>query len=248
VNHYLHYASEHLALGKITIGDHAEATKLFGLQVNWDIVWSTLLAGAFVIWLGLRMAKRATSGVPSKLQLFYEMVTEQIRELTDSVIGPEGRQFVPLALTLFLFILVCNWIEVIPSGHGPDWLPAPTSDINLPLAMALTVFVWSNAKAFKNRGFVGYWKHFAQPYGLMTPINLIEEITKPVTMTFRLFGNIFAGGLMVFVMVALLPPYVYFFPEMGWKLFDMFIGAIQAFIFALLTIMYMGMAMSKEGH
>ena len=82
----------------------------------------------------------------------------------------------------------------------------------------------------------------------MLPINIIEEITKPITLTFRLFGNVFAGGLMVSVMVALLPGYIYPPFEFGWKLFDMFIGAIQAFIFALLTIIYFGMALDTGEH
>lgn len=232
-----------LASTAITVGDHAKTTKLFGLTIDLDIVWATLIAAAVVLGLGFTMARKATAGVPGKLQLFYETVVLQIQDLTDSVMGPAGREFVPLALALFLFILVCNWIGVIPSGHNPEWLPQPTSDVNLPLAMALTVWLWSIGKGIRTRGLRHYGGHFLKPYAVMLPINIIEEITKPITLTFRLFGNVFAGALMVAVIAALLPIYVVPFGELVLKPFELFIGFIQAFIFALLTIMYFGMAM-----
>ena len=99
-------------------------------------------------------------------------------------------------------------------------------------------------ESIRARGIKGYLKHYTQPYAAMTPINIIEEITKPITLTFRLFGNIFSGGLMVIVMASLLPWFASFFGQMIWKPFDLFIGAIQAFIFALLALIYFGMAMS----
>ena len=98
----------------------------------------------------------------------------------------------------------------------------------------------------KARGLGGYFKHYAQPYAALTPINIIEEITKPITLTFRLFGNMFAGVLMIAVIVTLIPLYASWIGVLIWKPFDeLFIGAIQAFIFALLTIMYLGMGMSQ---
>ena len=127
---------------EITIGEHAKTVQVFGLTIDLDVVWATLLAGAIVLTLGFMMRARVTSGVPGKLQLFWETVVEQVRELTDSAIGPQGRKFVPLAVALFLFILMCNWLEVIPSGHNPEWLTPPTADVNLPLAMALRSSHW----------------------------------------------------------------------------------------------------------
>jgi F-type H+-transporting ATPase subunit a len=237
-----------LEAGKITVGDHAETARVFGLTIDLDVVWSSVIAGAVVLTLGFIMRAKATSGVPGKLQLFWETVVEQIQELSDSAIGPEGRKFVPLAVAIFLFILVCNWIEIIPSGHNPEWLPAPTADVNLPLAMALTVILLVHYNSVKARGFKGYVRHYFQPYAVLFPINVIEEITKPITLTFRLFGNLFSGGLMVAVIAALLPIYVVPVGELVWKPFDMFVGLIQAFIFALLTIMYLGMGMAADEH
>ena len=232
----------------IDVGGHAKTANWFGLTVSLDIVWSTLIAAAIVLTLGFVMRARATSGVPGKLQLFWETMVEQVSDIAESSLGPEGRRFVPLALSLFIFILVCNWIEVIPSGHNPEWLPAPTSDVNLPLAMALTVIALVHYNSIKARGIKKYFKHYTQPYAVMLPINIIEEITKPITLTFRLFGNLFASVLMVTVLTALLPIWAVPFGELPWKIFAMAIGAIQAFIFALLTIIYLSIGMGAGEH
>ena len=156
---------------------------------------------AIFLFLGFRMRSKVTDGVPGKLQLFWEIIVEQVSDLAESAIGPKGRRFVPLGVTLFLFILICNWIGFIPSAMHPgasgEILPAPTGDVNLPLAMALIVIVWVHVESVQARGFRGYFKHYAQPYAALTPINIIEEITKPITLTFRLFGNIFSGVLMI---------------------------------------------------
>jgi F-type H+-transporting ATPase subunit a len=241
-NHFI------LASGNITIGDHHGVVRVGGLTIYLDVVWTTLIAAAIVLGLGLLMRRKATSGVPGKLQLLWELIVEQVSDLAASAIGPQGAPFVGLGVTVGLFILVCNWLAFVPSGD-PGFLAPPTGDVNLPLALALIVFVLQHYNSVKARGVGGYFKHYAQPYAALTPINIIEEITKPITLTFRLFGNIFSGVLMIAVIVTLIPPYASWIGLLVWKPFDeLFIGAIQAFIFALLTIMYMGMGMSKETH
>jgi len=237
-----------LASGNITIGEHHGVVHVAGLTIDLDVVWTTLIAAAIVLGLGLRMRAKATSGVPGKLQLFWETVVEQVSDLAESAIGPEGRPFVGLGVTIGLFILVCNWIAFIPSGD-PGFLAPPTGDVNLPLALALIVFFTVHYNSVKVRGVKGYFKHYAQPYAALTPINIIEEITKPITLTFRLFGNIFSGVLMITVIVTLIPPFASWIGLLVWKPFDeLFIGAIQAFIFALLTIMYLGQGMARDDH
>jgi F-type H+-transporting ATPase subunit a len=238
------------AAKKIAVGDHPMIS-LFGLKVDGDIVASTLLAALVFLALGFAMRRRVTDGVPGKLQLIYEIiVVDIVGNLAESAIGPKYRRFVPVGVTLFLFILISNWLSLLPTALHPggsfELLPPPTSDVNLPLAMALMVIVWVHVESFRARGIGGYFRHYRQPYVALTPINVIEEITKPITMTFRLFGNMFSGGLMVLVMTTLLPIYVVPVGEIVWKPFDLFIGAIQAYIFMLLTILYFGMAMSHE--
>jgi F-type H+-transporting ATPase subunit a len=244
----------------ISVGEHVQR-KVLGLTLNMDIVWATLIAGAIVITLGLVLRSKATSGVPGKFQLLWEMAVGAVQTQVEDSIGPRGAKVVPLALTLFIFIFTCNLFEVLGIGSKFDFLPAPTSDINLPLAMALYVIVMVHRAAVKNRGVVGYLKHYvSQPFSpKLFPVNMfmnvIEELVKPVTLTLRLFGNLFAGGLMLSLLAALViwklgpapigailsVPFTVL-----WKTFDMAIGAIQAFIFALLTILYFDSAMVEE--
>jgi F-type H+-transporting ATPase subunit a len=241
-------------LGAIEVGHHPFA-HLFGLTIDIDIVASSILAAAIVLGLFFAAANKAkkNDGVPGKLQLSFEILIEQIGELAESAIGKKHyKRFMPLSLTIFLFILVSNWLGALPAImvniHDAEYelLPPPTSDVNLPLAMAMVVIVWVNFESIRARGVGGYAAHFFQPFKALAPINLIEEIIKPVTMTFRLFGNMFSGLLMIMVMTTLLPIYALPFGELIWKPFDMGIGVIQAFIFMLLTILYFGMAMSHH--
>ena len=186
--------------------------------------------------------------MPGKLQLFFETTVDQVNQLVDSTVGPAGKRIVPLALALFLFILTADWLEVIPSSPrgGTEYLPSPTANVNLTYAMALIVIVIVHAASIRARGLRGYVKHYFQPFPFFFPINVIEEITKPITLALRLFGNLFAGTLMLLLIAALLPVFIVPVADVAWKLFDMFIGFIQAFIFALLTIVYYGMATTVD--
>jgi F-type H+-transporting ATPase subunit a len=119
--------------------------------------------------------------------------------------------------------------------------------VNLPLALALIVIFLVHYNSVKKLGRRGYLQHYKGAYAALTPINVIEEITKPITLTFRLFGNIFSGALMITVIVTLIPAYASWIGLAIWKPFDeLFIGAIQAYIFGLLTIIYLGMGMAES--
>jgi F-type H+-transporting ATPase subunit a len=226
--------------------------KFLGLTIDTNIVASTLLAALIVFTMFYFLRRKATSGVPGKFQLIFEILTVDIvGALAESAIGEKAKKYVPLGVGIFVWILVCNWINVIPSALAPgksyELIPAPTSNVNLPLAMALFVIVWVHIESLRARKVKGYVKHYLQPHWLMSPINVIEEITKPITLTFRLFGNLFSGGLMIVVMTTLLPIYVVPVGEIVWKPFDdLFLGGIQAYIFMLLTILYFGMATSHD--
>jgi F-type H+-transporting ATPase subunit a len=144
---------------------------------------------------------------------------------------------------------MCNWLAWIPSGHDPERLGPPTADTNLVYAMAITVvvlYVIAGVKA-KGRRYVGEW--FTAKPAIRRPILLLEQIINPLSLSLRLFGNIFAGGIMLAV-IALLPSYLFFLYgpfNIIWKLFDSgFIAPIQAFIFSYLTILYFGFAVSEE--
>ena len=100
---------------------------------------------------------------------------------------------VPLAITIFVFILTCNWLALIPSGHHPELLPPPTADVNLTYALGLIISIWSISTGIRLRGTRSYLSHLKEPYVFLAPINVLEELIKPFTLALRLFGNIFAG-------------------------------------------------------
>jgi F-type H+-transporting ATPase subunit a len=231
----------------ISVGDHITRT-WFGLTFNVDTMWGTVLAGTIVIVLGLLVARSASSAVPGKLQIFFETLVGQVEDQVGMDLKKRAPFVVPLAITIFIFVLTCNWLAVIPSGHHPEYLPPPTADVNLTYALGLIVSIWSISTGIRLRGVRNYLSHLKEPYVILTPINVLEELIKPFTLALRLFGNIFAGTVMLLIFT-LLPAYILWLPNIGWKLFDIFIGLIQAFIFALLTILYFGTAIGEaEAH
>lgn len=253
----LNLLNTHL-LADVSVGDHV-VKKIGGLTLDMDTVWGTVAAGVVTLLLGLVMRARVTAGVPGKMQLAWELGVTTVKKQVESNIGPRGARIVPLAVTLFVFIFVCNVFAVVGLGSRYEWLPAPTADINLPLAMALFVIILVHIASVRSRGVGGYIRHYLfQPFPLVLMpfnlfINLVEEIAKPLTLALRLFGNLLSSGLMLSLLAFLVAWKLGAIPVGGilflvfdpvWKLFDLAIGAIQAFIFALLTILYFDTAMS----
>jgi len=234
-----------LASVNIEVGVHRTVT-LFGFALNIDTIWTTAIAGVIVIGLGLVLRLSATKAVPTRVQVFWETIVEAVEAQVEGNIGRPSPFVVPLAVTIFVFVLVANWLELLPSD---GYLKSPSADVNFTYALALLVIIWVHANGVRQSGFRHYIKHVFFPSGRpawLAPFNLIEEIVRPFTLALRLFGNILAGGIMLSV-IALLPFYIT--PALGeaaWDLFDMFIGLIQAGIFALLTILYFGFALKPE--
>jgi F-type H+-transporting ATPase subunit a len=240
-------AGPHVVAANIDVGVHY-TVKVFGFTLNWDTILTSLIAGVILLGLGFYMrAKAKATGAPSKLQLIFETVVSAVNKQVEESMGIAVAPYVvPMAVTLFLYILLCNWIGLIPSGH-PEHLPAPTADINLALAMAFVVIIPMHIMSIRRRRVKHYIKHFFQPYPIMFPINLIEEFVKPFTLALRLFGNLISGAIMV-ALLALLPAFALWLPQGAWKLIDAAVGVIQAFIFALLTILYFAFASTVDDH
>jgi F-type H+-transporting ATPase subunit a len=245
----------HFLATNINVGTHVVR---HGLDV--DTIWSTVAAMVIVGTMGLYLRARSTSGVPGKFQLVWEMGVQAVEQQVQGSIGPEGMSVVPLAIALFVFILVANWFSILGIGSEVEWIGTPTADINMTLALALIVIIPVHVASVRNRGWVGYLKHYAsQPFPkFLFPVNVfinaVEEIAKPLTLALRLFGNLLSGGLML-ALIAALGVWTLSHVPVGdvatlilnpvWKLFDLAIGAIQAFIFSLLTILYFDAAMSQ---
>jgi F-type H+-transporting ATPase subunit a len=234
---------------------HHETAQWFGLTVNVDTVLATAIAGGIVLLLAFILRWKVTStGVPNGVQLFWEALTIQMRDQIETTIGMRIAPFVlPLAVTLFVFILVANWLSVLPvqytkNGTAHELLAPPAADINFVLALALFVFICYHAAGFARRGILGHPAKLLKGHVIfLAPINLVEELAKPISLSLRLFGNIFAGGILV-GLIAMFPPYILWAPNAIWKTFDLFVGAIQAFIFALLTILYFSQSMELDEH
>jgi len=236
----------------IEIGHHKTA-EWFGFTVHIDTIVSTLIAGALVLLLGLlvrrSLSKDTDDHVPTKLQLLWEAVVGEVNKQVEDNLGRVHPYVAPLAISLFFFILFANWFELIPSEWNHDTghlLPAPTADTNLTYALATITIVSVWVYGIRTQGVKGYFGHFLQPFPVLLPLTILEELVKPITLALRLFGNIFAGGIML-ALIGLMPVYILWAPNLLWKAFDMFIGLIQAFIFALLTVLYFAMAGAGHG-
>jgi F-type H+-transporting ATPase subunit a len=229
--------STHPVAITVEVGHHI-VWHVFGVAWNVDTILGTLVAGAIIVGLGIAMRARLSVTKPRGVQLFFETVTSQVEDQVEGSMGIKTAPFVvPLAVTLFLFILIANWLAIIPTGHHPEYMPPPASDVNLTYALALLVIGWMHVTGIRKKGVRGYYHHLITPTPWLLPLNLIEEVMRPVTLALRLFGNIFSGVIMV-SLIALFPAYILWAPDIIWKLFDMFIGLIQAFIFSLLTVLY----------
>ena len=237
----------------IHVGVHEPIWHWFGMTINGDTVIATAITAVIVIALAFFLRAKVTStGVPGGVQLFFEAITIQMRNQIEGAIGMKIAPFVlPLAVAIFVFILVCNWLSVLPvqysNEHGVhELLSSAAADINFVLALALLVFCGYHLAGFWRRGLIGHPIRVLKGHvAILAPINLVEEFAKPVSLSLRLFGNIFAGGILV-SLIALLGPVFMVAPNAIWKSFDLFVGLIQAFIFALLTILYFSQAMELE--
>lgn len=233
-----------LAAGEIGVGQHP-TWQVAGLTFNSDTIISSLVAGVIVLAAGFYLRYRATRKVPSALQIAFEGVTDQVERQVEESLGIRTAPFVvPLAITLFFFILIANWLSILPQFFA-NYVVQPTADVNLTFAMAFFVIIMVHITGLRTKG-VHYFKHFTEPYPVFLPLNLIEEIVKPFTLALRLFGNMLAGLVMVAILTLIFPAFLFWLPAAAWDLFELFIGALQALIFALLTILYFGFAAGPD--
>jgi len=230
--------------GSIQPGEH-KTVEILGITLNIDTIGATVLAALIVCGLGLYMARGATRGKPTKLQLVFEALVSWVQGQMKEGMGlraPSG--VVGLSVALFAFILICNWIAQLP-GHAIGLLP-PTADVNLVYPMALLVIIWVNVAGIRARGVAKYFGHMKEPYLALAPIEFITQyIARPASLALRLWGNIFAGGIMI-SLIALFPAYISWVPTGLWKGFELFIGLLQALIFTLLTIIYFSEAVGSD--
>lgn len=233
-----------LAATNIQVGEHPE-WHVFGLTLHADTIIGTLIAATIVVGLGLLVRAKITSGVPGGVQLFFESVTKFVRDQVESAIGLRTAPYlVPAGLVLFIFILTCNWMAVLPVHH---WLAPPTSDVNLVYALTAAVFIGWHIDGIRRNNPAGHLVKITKGhYTPFAPLWLLEQFfVYPVSLSLRLFGNILAGSILL-TLFTMLPAAISWAPTAAWQLFDLFIGGIQAVIFVLLTIVYFSEAIGSE--
>ena len=196
----------------IEIGHHVQR-EFLGMTFNIDTIISTIVAGVLVLllgWWGTRaLTKDTADHVPSKPQILWELVVGEVNKQVNDNLGRVHPYVAPLAISLFFFILFCNWFELLPTefvvnGTEVHLLPAPTADTNLTYALAAVTMVSVWVYGIREKGAKGYFKHFTEPFPVLLPLNILEELIKPITLALRLFGNIFAGGIML-ALIGLIP-------------------------------------------
>ncbi len=202
------------------------------------IVMSLIVAVALILFFGL--ASRKLKLIPSKLQSILELVIQAFESLLVEIIGERGKKYLPMIATIGLFIFFCNLLGLVPG------FMSPTSKLNVTVGCALTVFVYYHWQGIRSQGLFKYLKHFTGPIPLlaplMLPIEIISHFSRPVSLSVRLFGNIFAEELLIVVIASIIP----FFLPLPFMAIAIFTATIQAFVFVLLACIYIGGAVAHE--
>lgn len=231
-------------ISEVSVGQHfywqIGAYEVHGqvLMVSWVVLG--------IIFIMAFLGNSQLKTTPDGFQNFTELVTEFIRDLAKTQIGEaDYLKWVPFLGTIFLFVFVSNWsgalipwrLIELPNGE----LAAPTNDINTTVALALLTSISYFYAGISKKG-LGYFKRYVQPAAFLLPINILEDFTKPLSLSFRLFGNILADELVVGVLVALVPLFI----PIPIMLLGVFTSAIQALVFATLAGAYIGEALEDH--
>src|SRR6056297_913529 len=211
-------------------------THLFGK--SYLPITDTLIVGWVSVVLIIILAKYLTSELkirPGKKQNIAEFLITAIHDQIEPMLPGEGWRFLPFIATIFIYVGVGNLIGVVPGVTNP------TGDLNTTLGLALVVFIVVQAEGMREYGVWGYIKGFAEPVIFLLPINVIGELAKPISHSFRLFGNIVGGGIIMTLIYQAAPALVPV-PLHAW--FDFFVGMIQALIFGMVAIAYISVAKS----
>ncbi len=215
-------------LGKI----HQLIVPLFGHNMTFNI---GAIFMSWIVMIGLLifgfLAARKRGIIPRPLQIVGELLVSQLFGIAEDALDEElSKKYAPMICALFMFLVLSNWIGIIPHMHEP------TKDLNTPLSLGLMGFVIAHYAGIRAKGFKAYISGYFEPMFFMMPLNVIGELAKVVSISFRLFGNIMGGSIIIMVVSYLtyslaLPPLLNLF-------FGLFVGTIQAFVFTMLTVVY----------
>lgn len=223
-------------------GEHW-SIKFLGLSFNLDTIIMAWVVMLFILISSI-VLKGGLSMIPSKRQAFLESIIDFLEGIAKSQLGSNYYRHMTLICSLFLFIFLANLAGQLPFKliHIPNGeLASPTNDINTTVALALTVSLYYFYSGISERG-LNFFKHYFSPVWFMFPMNILEDITRPLSLSIRLFANILAGEVIVMVLISLVP----LFLPVPIMLFELFVAFIQAFIFTILSASYISFATAEE--
>jgi F-type H+-transporting ATPase subunit a len=215
--------------------------------------WLVMLVSLVFFWY---IGQSYKSVRVNKRQATFEGIVNYLADLTSSTIGKHGERFVPIFIGMFFFIFILNQIGFFPFKElGLPFGGSPTADLNTTVAFALLVFFGIQFVAVRQSGIKAY-AHLFKPFAVLFPLNLVEELARPVVLALRLFFNIFVGELLLFVIATIIRSNVNVGPvnlSLGaavvpflLQFFNFFVGTLQAFVFTLLSIVYLSLATAEE--
>jgi len=238
--------------------DAADAAQMGFWSFNVDTMVISILLGVLFLWLFRKVTRGSQAGVPGKLQCAIEAIVEFVHgSVKDTFHGHVNHGVAALGLTIFCWVFLMNLMDLIPVDLLP-WLASmlgihylkvvPTTDPNLTFAMSLTVFMLIIGFGIKSKGVKGFVHGYTMgpfKHPLAAPFNLLLEgvglLAKPISLALRLFGNMYAGEL-IFILIALLPLYIQWTLSLPWAIFHILIITLQAFIFMMLSVVYLSLA------
>jgi F-type H+-transporting ATPase subunit a len=205
------------------------------------VVMCLIAAGLLILFFSLSSKKPQL--IPSKLQSVLELIIQFFEDLMSDLIGKDGKKYLPLVGTIGLFILACNLMGLVPG------FMSPTSKLNVTAGCALTVFIYYHWQGIKAQGLFKYLKHFMGPIPLlaplMVPIEIISHFSRPLSLSMRLFGNIFAEELLILIMASIIP----FLLPLPFMAIAIITAVVQAYVFVLLSCIYIaGAVVHEEEH
>ena len=223
------------------------------LSFNLSNVFMIIVVSAIVFIIAV-IGSRNLQMKPKGMQNFLEWGVEFVKGMiNDTMDWKTGKVFLPLGLTLITYILVSNIVGVVTVGvvDGNLWWKSPTADATLTLTLSGMVIVLTHYYGVKVKGGKEYLKDYVRPMPFLLPLNIIEEFTNTLTLGLRLFGNLYAGEILLGLIVSMAQLNAFAFigsaiPAMAWQGFSLFIGAIQAFIFTMLTMVYISHKVSQD--
>lgn len=238
-----------------------EATEMGFMAINVDTMAWSLITGLLFCWLFRIVAVAASVQQPSKWQLCVEMIVEMVQGSVHDAFHGRNALIAPLALTIFVWIFLMNLMDLVPVDFIPyasqllgiEYMKVvPTTDVNATFGMSLSIFALMIFYGIKVKGPGGFFGELAfHPFGkMLLPVNLVLEtvslIAKPLSLSLRLFGNMFAGELVFVLIAALVPFYLQWALSVPWAIFHILVITLQAYIFMMLTIVYL--SQSHESH